>query len=240
MKYVVFVFLLAIITPAIGQVDEIKNASSSAGRSGGGRGGDSGGTSGATIDFVFNIVFAGIVEAQSAKLNRREEVPSMVSMDFIVQSAIQPSSYYIVNPRIRGNWGLFSTDFRLNYLIEEEFDGFKHIRTNEWQILQFNIITTKDVLFRIGGGFLQESFGGEHYYGEWTTALQVHPSKSKIGGMIEYRDAEERREFSAFARYHVIEHNSLHGFATAGMVYQKYYDTISVWGMQAGLIFSLY
>jgi hypothetical protein len=224
-------------TLANAQVDEIKNASAASGASGGG---ETSSSVSSGFEFFFDIVFSGIVETQRAKLDRRSEVPNMVSLDVMLQNAVQPSSYYIINPRIRGNWGLFSTDFRLNYLIEEDFDGYKHIRTNEWQIIQLNIITTKDVVFRIGGGFLQESFGGENYYNEWTTALQVHPAKSKLGGLIEYRDADQRKEVNGFLRYHIFDHNSLHGFVTGGAMYQRYYDTVSVWGMQAGLIVSLY
>lgn len=233
----VILFTCAFIT-SFAQVDEIKSASRSSGRRS--AGGDGTSASASTVDFFFNIFFTGLVEAQIAKLQRRDEVPYMISLDVSMQSALQPSSYYIVNPRVRGNWGLFSTDFRLNYLIEEDLEGFKHIRTNEWQILEFNIITTKDVIWRVGGGFMQETYGGEHYYSEWTTMLQVHPAKSKIGGTLEYRNAEQRRELSGFARYHAIEHNALHGFLTAGLVYQRYYNAISVWGMQAGVVFSLY
>ena len=226
-------------TLCYGQVDEIKSASShSGGSSGRSEGSSSGSSSG--FNFFFDLMFSGIVQAQQYKLERKADVPYMVSMDVMFQSAVQPSSYYIFNPRIRGNWGLFSTDFRLNYLVEEDIEGYKHIRTNEWQILQFNIVTTKDVLFRVGGGFLQESFGGEHYFSEWTTALQVHPRDKKLGGIVEYRDADERKEVSGFLRYHAFDRGALHGFITAGAVYQKYYNTISVWGMQGGIVLSLY
>jgi hypothetical protein len=239
MKYIVAITLILLCTSQMSaQVDEIKNASRSSGRGGGGS--ESSSSSSFAIDFFFNFMLGGIVDAQRAKLERRSDMPNMVSLDVMLQNAVQPSSYYIINPRIRGNWGLFSTDFRINYLIEEGFDEYKHIRTNEWQVLQFNIITTKDVVFRVGGGFLQESFGGYNYYGEWTTALQVHPSQSKLGGLIEYRDANARKEVNGYLRYHIFDHNALHGFVTGGAVYQRYYDTISVWGMQAGIIVSLY
>jgi hypothetical protein len=238
MKYLLSIAVILICATLVnGQVDEIKNASGGSRTS---RGSENSSSSSSGFGLFFDIFFTGIVETQRAKLDRRSEVPNMVSLDLMFQNAVQPSSYYIVNPRIRGNWGLFSTDFRLNYLIEEDFDGYKHIRTNEWQIVQLNIITTKDVLFRIGGGFLQESFGGENYYNEWTTALQIHPSKSKVGGFVEYRDADQRKEVNGFLRYQIFDHKALHGFVTGGAVYQRYYDAISVWGMQAGLVVSLY
>jgi hypothetical protein len=232
-------FVFATAHFAFGQVDEIKNASSNSRKGGSGDRSSSSGSS-AGFDLLFNVMFSGLVQAQQAKLERKADVPYMVSIDVMFQTAVQPSSYYIFNPRVRANWGLFSSDFRLNYLVEEDFEGYKHIRTNEWQILQFNIVTTKDVVFRVGGGFLQESFGGENYYSEWTTALQVHPANRKLGGIVEYRDADARKEVSGFLRYHAFDRGALHGFLTAGAVYQKYYSTVSVWGMQGGIVLSLY
>jgi hypothetical protein len=32
----------------------------------------------------------------------------------------------------------------------------------------------------------------------------------------------------------------LHGYFSAGVVYQRYYESIEVWGLQGGFIFRLY
>ncbi len=56
----------------------------------------------------------GLADWQQYKLKKREVNPYLVSLDVITQVATQPSRYYLVNPRVRGNWGLFSSDFRVN------------------------------------------------------------------------------------------------------------------------------
>lgn len=241
------------VSGAFAQVDEIKEASkqNSSGSSGSVKSGDgSGGSSdgnGISLD-VFFILFEGIGVVQSHKLQRdRERYPSMISLDVGFQGAIKPSSYYTLNPRIRGNWGLFSTDFRLNYLIEDDIEGFKHIRTTDWQILQVNLITTRLFTFRIGSGIMKESFGEKRTFSESSVMLNIHaPDQSKVLG-FEFRfakdwdtDVNPRSEFSVQYQEEIFDIRSLHAYVTLGGLYQRYYNTIDVWGVQAGLVFRLF
>lgn len=230
-------FLLAGV--ALAQVDEIKSASSSR-SSGETRGGGSSGSSGNfVIDFFFQFMFTEVIHAQQQKISRKHEIPSIISLDVMLQAAAQPSSYYIMHPRVRANWGLFSTDFRVNYILEEGIDGIKYLRTNEWQVLQLNLVTTKDVTVRVGGGVLYEAFEMKRSYPEWTGGVHIMPF-GKLGGVAEYRSAESRREVNAHVRYGFFEKRRLHGYLTAGAVYQRYYSQVDVWGMQAGVVLSLY
>lgn len=225
---------------AIAQVDEIKSSSSShsSKESSGNNTPDASG--GFVGDFFFQVMFSGIIQLQQQKLQRKQELPSIISLDFLLQGAAQPSSYYIVNPRIRVNWGLFSSDFRLNYVLEEGIDGVKYLRTNDWQILQFNIVTTRNVTARIGGGIIQESFGEKNNYPEWTGAVHIRPSLSKFGGYAEFRGSQARKEVNAYLQYSVLEKNRFHGSITGGAVFQRYYDHVNVWGFQGGFAFSIY
>lgn len=230
------------------QVSEIKSASESnssksgSGNSDSGSGGVGGG--GFFLDFMFDVFIGG----QVTKLrNDRERYPSMVSLDVMFQGAVKPSSYYILWPRIRGNWGLFSTDFRMNYLIEEGIDGYVHIRTNDWQVLQLNLVTSRFFTFRLGTGFMQEAFGDKRNFSESAFMLFVHaPDQTKSLG-FEYRfskdwntGANPRREFSVQYQHQLFEAGKLHAYATVGGVYQKYYNTIEVWGIQGGLVLRLF
>ena len=177
----------------------------------------------------------------------RNRYPSMVSLDVMLQGAIKPSSYYMIWPRVRGNWGLFSTDFRLNYLIEDDVDGYKHIRTNDWQVIQFNLVTSRFVTFRLGTGFMHEAFGDGQNFNENSFNLNVHATdQSKVLG-FEYRFAKDwetnetpRTEFSAQYQHELFTSGVWHGYATGGVVFQKYYSTIKVWGIQAGLVIRLF
>lgn len=230
--------LLAPLT-ALAQVDEIKSASSKL--SGGGRYTDfSRGGSGFAIDLFVNLALGGVIETQKQRLEQKHEVPGMVSFDVILQTAAQPSRYYIVNPRVRANWGLFSTDFRINYLIQESIDGRKYLQTNDWQVIQFNFVTTKDITFRMGAGIMQEAYNDRHSFTEWTAALQVLPNNSKIGGAFEYRSATPRNEVSAQALVRALDYRKLHSFFSVGAIYQRYYRSVTTWGFQGGLILRFY
>lgn len=195
-----------------------------------------------------DFLFGGIVEWQKFKLTEYgERYPSMVSLDVMLQGAIKPSSYYILWPRVRGNWGLFSTDFRMNYLIEESPEGFIHIRTNDWQILQLNLVTSKFFTFRLGSGIMQEAFGANRTFNENSFQLFIHaPDQSNNLG-FEYRFSKDwdtgvnpRREFSAQYQHEIFNTGKLHGYATLGAVYQRYYNSIDVWGIQGGFVFRLF
>jgi hypothetical protein len=227
------------------QVDEIKSESSK--NSSRSKDNDSRGGGGFGLS-IFVDVFQGIGQWQSMKLqDDRERYPSMVSFDIMIQGAIKPSSYYMAWPRIRGNWGLFSTDFRMNYLIEDDIDGFKHIRTTDWQIIQLNLITSRFFTFRIGTGFMKEAFNEKRSFSESAFMLNVHaPDQSKVLG-FEYRFAKDwetgsnpRREFSVQYQQQLFTINGFHGYTTVGVVYQKYYNTIEVWGIQGGLVFRFF
>src|SRR5690349_9077985 len=105
---------------AFAQVDEIKSASSlHSSRSSGSSDyssdydSDDSGSGFIFVDFFFTECLGGIGAWQELKLKKKEVNPTVISFDVMLQSAIQPSSYYIVNPRVRANWGLFSTDFRM-------------------------------------------------------------------------------------------------------------------------------
>lgn len=251
MKFIC-VFLLIVYCGAelVAQVDEIKSASSSnsSGKSGKGDSGsfddDDDGGGGIFFDFLFG----GIAEWQGFKLqDNRERYPSMVSLDVMFQGAVKPSSYYIIWPRIRGNWGLFSTDFRMNYLIEEAAEGYKHIRTNDWQVIQLNLVTSPFFTFRFGTGFMQEAFNTKEMFSESAFLLAVHAPDQTKSINFEYRfaidfdtDVNPRNEFGVYYQHQLFSSGKLHGYASMGGVYQKYYTSIEVWGFQGGIVFRFF
>lgn len=248
MKFVFSFLLILNLLFAQAQVSDIKNASSSNASSGGG-GGDRRGSSGNSAAFIYFFADAlnGLVSWQQYKLQKRELNPYLVSFDIISQVAIQPSRYYLYNPRIRGNWGLLSTDFRVNYLLQEKGNGTDDLSSIDWQILQFNIVTTRNVIGRIGGGFMKENFGGRQSFFESTYGIFVQSNSKRIGGSIEYRVAQDftigaipRRELSAQFEKRLFSSGYWNAYLTLGGVYQRYYESTSVWGVQAGLAFRVF
>ena len=227
------------------QVDEIKressrHASSVSSHSSGSDGGSSGSGSLLLVDLFFNVGINGIANWQKLKLEKKPVNPTVISFDLMLQSAIQPSSYYIVNPRVRANWGLFSTDFRFNYLIEESMDGTKHIRTDDWQILQLNLVTTRNVIARFGGGILHENFSGGKTFSEWTAGLHMQSNNQQIGGMAEYRWSEPRDEWSAQGQFRIFQSRAFNGYLTGGVTRQRYYNAVTVWGLQGGFMLRIF
>lgn len=251
MKHVLAILLVICYSGLYAQVDEIKMASASNSSSKGGKSvsadysDDDDDESG---NVFVNFLFGGIVEWQSFKLRSdRERYPGMVSLDLMLQGGVKPSSYYMIWPRVRGNWGLFSSDFRMNYLIEEDEDGFKHIRTNDWQVLQINLITSRFITMKLGTGFMQEAFNTKEMFSETAILFFVHAPDQTKSLNFEYRFAKDwdtganpRREFSGYYQHQLFSSGVLHGYATIGAVYQKYYNTIEVWGVHAGIVFRLF
>lgn len=238
-------FLFSSVTQA--QVGDIKNASSSNSKSEGGGSESRGGSgSGIFIDLFINS-FSAIGEWQQHKLSKRSENEYIVSLDIIAQAAVQPSRYYLMNPRIRGNWGLFSTDFRVNYLLEEKITGNEDLTTIDWQILQLNLVTTRHVIGRIGGGFMKENFGGKESFFESTYGVFFQSGQKHLGANLEYRLAQDfytgaipRRELATHFEYRLASKGYWNTYFTIGGVYQQYYESVSVWGVQAGLAFRVF
>ncbi len=128
---------------------------------------------------------------------------------------------------------MFSTDFRVNYLIEEDIDGPKDLTTFDWQVIQLNVVTTKNVIGRVGFGVMNENFGTKQSIFESTFGLSILSNDHKLGGSLEYRVAKDfetdvtpRREISGSFEKQIFSTGSFHGFATLGVVYQRYYSDI--------------
>jgi hypothetical protein len=243
-KYIFLALVLATIT-ASAQVDDIKRSSSSNGS----RGSDRGGSRASGMAMVYFVDFAvrGLAAWQMSTLQHRGEVPNVLSLEVYGQAAIQPSTYYIFNPRVRGNWGIFLTDFRMNYMVEEKIGRPADLRTDDWQILGLNIVNTRRITARLSTGIMHEAFGDGNTFNESVFGLSVMSDDQRIGGMGEFRwsrdfrtGANPRLEASISAQRKLFDHNAIHMFATGGVMFQRYYNEINVWGVQAGLAFKLY
>lgn len=229
------------------QVDGIKSSSSSNNSSGGekrGAGGGGGGFAFFFVDFFIN----NIVPLQQQTLQKKAEIPELVSLDLRLQTGLQPSAYYLALPRIRANWGLFSTDYRRSYLIESNPLGpTKDISWNDWQLVQFNLVNTPNARFRIGGGIMSEAFEARQTFTEYTAALAVTAKNRVFDGEFEFRQASDlatgatpRWELNAHVNKKLFDRNRLHAYVTGGGVFQQYYGKINVWALTAGLSLRLY
>jgi hypothetical protein len=240
MKPLVLTLLVCLLSTAVlAQVDDIKRKSaenSSKRKSESSSSGVGGVGSAIVVDVAIQSMSLFFVWQQQT-LKKKEINRNITSLDIFLQTAIQPSTYYIVHPRVRANWGIISTDFRMNYLIEDDIDGVKYIRTDDWQIAQLNLITARNVTFRIGGGILHENYSGGKTFGEGTVGIQLLSNREHLGGMVEYRWSEPRKEWNSSLHRRLLHTDHFKMYATGGIVFQQYYDTINVWGLQGGMMF---
>lgn len=248
-RLVSIVLVLTLFTgPAAAQVDEIKSESAATSRKRSSESGNSDSDNGKGQG-LFNTILFFIPEWQKYKLHpdNRLRYPSMVSLDLYAQGGYKDKAYMFW-PRIRGNWGLFSTDFRSSFLFEkDDAGGYNQLHTNDWQILQLNITTSRFLTLRVGLGTMTEAFGDFNQYTEFTAGFGIHaPDQTNIF-FAEYRDAyrdgldvKARIEFSAQYQHQIFSAGDFKGYLTGGVVYQKYYGTIDFWGVQAGLLFRVF
>ncbi len=248
MKNLTILFVIFCLSgfTSLAQVDDIKKASKENSRSSGTSSSDRSNSGGSNFFFIFDV-FRVLGAWQSHVLEKRTEIPSLVGLDFMLQGAVQPSSYYIMNPRVRGTWGIFSTDFRTNYMYEESIDGDLDLATYDWQIIQLNFINTKNVIVRAGTGFMRENYGAHGSFIESGLSTNLMFDEGKWGGFAEYRsardystDAVPRREFSLQVHKQLFKAGHWHALATGGLQFQRYYSLVNVWGIQMGMIFRLY
>lgn len=229
----VIVFQGTLSHDSFSQVNAIRSASLS----------ESGGTSGSATSMAIDILISSasvLTEWQRLKLQQNELDPALISLEIGAMVAAQPSNYYIIHPRLRGNWGIFSSDLRFNFIVEEGIDGAKSIRTTDWQVLELNLISSPVANFYVGGGFIAESYEQSNTYSEFSAALALNPRKWPIGIYTEYRYSEPRLEFSAQIRRVLFNTRDVTMSLAAGGVWQQYYSTIHIWGFQAGIISRLF
>jgi hypothetical protein len=237
--------LMCLSTVSQAQVNDIKTSSSSNKSRGTERA--SGSAAAGFIYFFGDIFIRGMANWQINTLQNRGEVPNVLSLEVYGQASIQPATYYVFNPRVRGNWGIFFTDFRMNYMVEERIDGVADLGTDDWQIIGLNLVNTRNVTARISTGIMHEAFGDNAVFNESVFGLSIMRGDQGIGGIGEFRwsrdyltGANPRIEGSIALQKKLFDRNHIHMFATGGATFQRYYNEINVWGLQGGLAFKLY
>lgn len=247
-RLVLTVLLFLTLAPNLrAQVDEIKKKSEENANSPKKSSGQTTETTASEGDGLgfFNLLVDGFVlfgAAQVAQLERRRAEEHLVSLEAHSQAALQPPAYYIVMPRLRANWGLFSSDARFNVLLEQSTRSFKAFRSFDWQLLQLNLVNREPVTFRVGIGYLQELDGGEGLFPEYTFGLDLRLKDNQWRGGGELRVASDgqteivpRLETSGRVQYRLFEGAGLAGYATGGLTFQRYYESLNVWGVVTGL-----
>ncbi len=197
-------------------------------------------------DFCFDIAISSMIELNKSYIDNKDNVPIVTSFDFMPQGAFHPSSSIIALPRIRGNWGLFSTDARFTSLIEITSQGSDYWNTIDWQVLQLNLLVTKPVILRIGSGFMFENYS-KTYFNEHSIGLDFFMDDYKYRIDNEFRIAKDyttanipRIEGSTRFNYALLQNDHIDGYISLGVLYQNYYLDVPMWSCIGGMAFNFH
>jgi hypothetical protein len=117
--------------------------------------------------------------------------------------------------------------------------------THDWQILIVNLVAKEDVFFRVGAGYMYEVFTGRFFPdflmgvdlmpgGGWPLTIEgrlCNNTDTKTWTRTEANFRVSRMLFS-------IPH--LSGYVSAGVMFQRYYESVNFWSGQVGLRVMVY
>lgn len=127
----------------------------------------------------------------------------------------------LIQPQVRGNWGLFSTQLRYNRI----FDNTGVLSTWDWQIIQFNFLNHQEIRWVVGLGLSHEIEFDDTYF-EGSSSLTVFLADRVWAPTVEYRwtgDTTPRQEFSAILDYRPNNQNNIFNTFHAGFLHQNWY-----------------
>ena len=199
------------------------------------------------VSSVFEAIVIGSIDLHKEYISQKKEIPTVTSLEFMPTYGYCPKGSHLIMPRIRGNWGLFSTDFRYYNILESTpNNGIENYKTYDWQIIELNPLITKNVKLRIGSGFMYEDFS-RIYFNESSIALDLSFKKDTYLSNFEFKIAKDynhgstpRTEGNIRFNYKIIDLDNLYGYATLGGLYQNYYSSVDVWTIQAGMAFNFH
>jgi hypothetical protein len=199
------------------------------------------------FNFIIDYAILGSVKLHKSIMAKRPEIPEVLSIELMPHIGFASPSSSLIIPRIRGNWGLFSTDFRYTNMMDfSHADSIEFYNTLDWQILELNMVVTNPVTFRVGTGIMKEFYSSqifiEHFLG-----LDITSADRQYLGNAEFRIAKDystgatpRIEGNLRFNYRILKTNNLNGYAMAGAIFQNYYGETNVWTMQTGLYFNFH
>jgi len=148
-------------------------------------------------------------------------------------------------PQIRGNLGVFSTDFRFNMLTEytNDFpDSFK-----SWELLfLINVAPAESFRLTLGTGVYSELFTESYYNENYLEFKFLMPNKSDFLDLdtrvvIDYNTS--RIPFlEAGIRYNtrIIDFSHVYAYLSLGAMYQNYYTSHDIWAARCGIMFNFH
>jgi hypothetical protein len=248
--------LLFLYNASYAQVGDIKkeietgkeNGSSSS--SGGSNNGNyNSGSSGAGSAFVGNIIGGifigigrGVGQLQRTTLEKKNSFPELISLETSLYTGLYPNENgNLYCPRIQGNWGIISSEFRYTYI--SDLSG--KLPTLEWQILKINI-PINPVKISLGMGFVNIPEYKSSYL-ETSARVDVWLWRRKINTFAEFRSTDDiipnkkfRQEFNFQVDYNIKSYGRFHISPMIGIRQQSYLEKYDQTYFIAGCNFRIY
>lgn len=180
---------------------------------------------------VFAELFLGLVKgvgmvtvvAQQQVLEKQDRIPNLISLETGLEYSSNLSGLSF-NPYLRGNWGLFATDFRYSQL--HDYTGT--LQSLDWQVVMLRI-PIKNLKLNYGIGFTSLLDPKTTYF-ESSTGLDLSLQENLINISSTYRwtskksdEARYRQEFKIMGDYRIWEKGSFHLAPMVGVTYQDYF-----------------
>ena len=193
-----------------------------------------------------------LIDHHEEIMNMRNIDPTVLSLEMDGQFAYalhfaQDKTYTYINylPRVRGNLGVFSTDFRFNMLTEytDDFpDSFK-----SWELLfLLNIIPVENFKITFGSGIYNETFTDSYYNENYVQFRIPMPKKSDFFDLdtrfvMDY-STSRFPFFEGGIRYNtrIINFSHFNAYITLGAMYQNYYSSHDIWAARGGISLNLH
>lgn len=192
------------------------------------------------FDIAISVLINQGFVLHSHYLDRRKELPRIVSLEIQPHIGYYPAGSYLVLPGIRGNWGLFGFAYRHYALIDySPVLGADVYKTNDFQFL-LNFYPGDKVSFYFGTGGMYENYS-KTLFNESILGLRGYLKNEQFVLNAEGRIATDysstatpRLETSLKADWLITRASFGMVYVTAGGMYQNFYSKTEIGALTAG------
>jgi hypothetical protein len=213
----------------------------------------------AVFNVAFNMLGQVIINHHLQIMNQIND-PSKLSLEVTPTIAygahfndekVKIYDYFNILPQLHGRWGVLSTDFRYNLLLDFQDFSINSFKSWEWNIFQINIQPADEHLITLGTGISYESFSktlyNEHLLSyRYKTIDQMFYTQATGRLATDYKfspvmsDAIFFTEINLNGGVKFMTFNHLFGYFTFGAIYQNYFLSHNIFLVQTGLTFNIH
>lgn len=247
-----------------------KKASSSSGGSGGSTSSGSSGVSSSDLSllidacgclynvgvpFFTDVVVKGIQKNTNFIKDNKDSLPRIKNMELSFGYGAYPENEAIYLPKLRLQAGYIGTSFR-SYVIQDKANPFLRdlFAFYSWQMLEFNYVNRENFTMRSGVGFVYNDFArlmsleigtsADVFFADEKFRVNIEgritPFGLKDGRRVLFGDQMTRKEILARFYIRPSERGKFHPEIFGGGYITNYFNSLTIWKIEAGVGFMLY